>query len=372
MASTTIATFASDERVQQLVADVLEADTVTVDRRRSILRSLGRVRDWPESWRQPIGALLDDAPDEVQHDILQAITAAGSGSFQNEILQLARTAQGGLAAAAWRCLAETGVALPEEGFQKLIDLAANADSPLDRLASAQALSRTSLGLPQLSQLIDALPDLAVNERSILASKVRATLSEEDTELDDRFKRWEEQFSKRLDSKAKDESARRELSRLLGQLQPGDVKHGEAVFFSNRAACSACHTVAGKGGDTGPDLSKIGSLRRRPDLLEAIVYPDATIVNSYESYSVLLRDGRTKDGIIQRADSRWLILRDTQRKDAIIAQEEIELLRRMPHSVMPKGLHDHLSMDELSDLLAYLESLGKADEREASSFSSKNR
>ena len=128
-------------------------------------------------------------------------------------------------------------------------------------------------------------------------------------------------------------------------------------MSNRAACSACHTVNGTGGDTGPDLSRIGSIRRRPDLLEAILYPSSSIVNSYETYTVLTKDGRTEQGVIQRADSRWLVLRDAQRREITISREAIEELKRASHSIMPQGLDTNLNSDELSDLLAFLESLG---------------
>ena len=82
------------------------------------------------------------------------------------------------------------------------------------------------------------------------------------------------------------------------------------------------------------------------------------MNSYESYTVAMIDGRTAEGAIQRADSRWLVLRNSQRKDTTIARKDIEELQRSQLSIMPKGLHANLNMDELSDLLAYLESLGK--------------
>jgi putative heme-binding domain-containing protein len=82
------------------------------------------------------------------------------------------------------------------------------------------------------------------------------------------------------------------------------------------------------------------------------------VNIYESYTVVVTDGRTAEGVIQRADSRWLVLRNSQREDTTIAREDIEELQRSHLSIMPKGLHANLNMDELSDLLAYLESLGK--------------
>ena len=96
-----------------------------------------------------------------------------------------------------------------------------------------------------------------------------------------------------------------------------------------------------------------------DLLEAILYPNSSIVNGYETYSVETTDGRVVEGIIQRADARWLVLRDARRREITISRDAIEELRRARLSIMPKGLEANLSVDELSDLLAFLESLGNS-------------
>jgi putative heme-binding domain-containing protein len=192
---------------------------------------------------------------------------------------------------------------------------------------------------------------------MLTNKVRSLIGD-NPELGRRVDELTKRLSRASPSDLDDMAAKETLEEMLGRLQPGDAKHGEAVFNSKRAACSACHTVAGKGGDTGPDLSNIGGLRRRPDLLEAIIFPSSTIVNSYETYAVVMTDGRTAEGVIQRADSRWLVLRNSQREDTTIARDDIEQLQRSQLSIMPQGLHVNLNMNELSDLLAYLESLGK--------------
>lgn len=354
-ASTTIATFASDERVQKLVANTLDASSNP--RLPAVLDGIGRLRGWPDSWTQPLGRLLESGSDEARRSALQAIGTSGATQLHDELLRLAESSEGELATAIWSCLARTGAELPDEGVADLLKQTATAESPLDRLDSAKALSRANLKNPQLSQLIDGLPGLAANEQSILVSKIASTIGDEETELAVRFRDIERRMAGQADSQS-DAAMQETLTRLLGRLQPGDAKHGEAIFHSNRAACSACHTVAGKGGDTGPDLSSIGSIRRRPDLLEAIVYPGSTIVNSYESYTVLLTGGRTAEGVIQRTDARWLVLRNAQREDTTIARKDIEAIQRSKLSIMPEGLHANLNTDELSDLLAYLESLGK--------------
>ena len=254
-------------------------------------------------------------------------------------------------------MAATRASLPDAGLRDLVQQATNAESPLDRIDAAQSLSRATIGKLQLAELMNVLPELAANEQAVVASKIQSSIGD-DTALLRRWQELERQLNRQQAGGGDDGPDPKKLNQLLGSLVPGDAKHGEAIFYSKRAACSACHTVAGKGGDTGPDLSAIGTIRRRPDLLEAIVYPSSTIVNSYESYTVVLADGRTAEGVIQRTDSRWLVLRNTQREDAFIAREDIEDLQRSKVSVMPADLHANLSTEELSDLLAYLESLGR--------------
>ena len=45
------------------------------------------------------------------------------------------------------------------------------------------------------------------------------------------------------------------------------------FHSEKAACFTCHAIGYRGGDVGPDLTKVGQIRSERDLLEAIVYPE---------------------------------------------------------------------------------------------------
>ena len=344
--------FSSDERVQELVAKALDTKS---DRVGAVLKSIGRVRDWQEIWNEPIRGLLANATPEIKMATLQAIGSSGAKQFNTDLREFARNNNDQLAAAAWRSLAETGANLPDDGIGTLMQTTLEAESPLDRLAAAQALSRANIGRDQLRKfVIAALPRAAENEQAILIGKVRSLIGK-DPELNQRLEEVANRFQAESTA-GSDEAAQEKLKEVLSSLVPGDAKHGESVFYSKRAACSACHTVKGKGGDTGPDLSSIGSIRRRPDLLEAIMYPSSTIVNSYETYTAVLANGRTAEGIIQRADSRWLVLRNSQRQDTTIAREDIEELQRSALSVMPNGLHANLNLDELSDLLAYLESL----------------
>ena len=77
---------------------------------------------------------------------------------------------------------------------------------------------------------------------------------------------------------------------LRKLEPlltagGDVGHGRRIFYGEKVACSSCHTIGAEGGHVGPDLTGIGATRSGRDLLEAIVFPNASFVPGHEVYTV---------------------------------------------------------------------------------------
>lgn len=144
-----------------------------------------------------------------------------------------------------------------------------------------------------------------------------------------------------------------LDELLASLEEGDVRRGQAVFNSEKAACSTCHTIGYLGGKLGPDLTRIGEIRTERDLLEAIVYPSASFVRSYEPVVVTTRSGETYNGILRKDSPEEVILATATLEEISIARSEISDLRPGTVSVMPAGLEQQLSRQELFDLVAFL-------------------
>lgn len=138
------------------------------------------------------------------------------------------------------------------------------------------------------------------------------------------------------------------------LTRGDPKRGEALFFSDRAKCSACHAVGGKGGAVGPDLSAVGGKFDRPHLIESVTEPSRQIVEGYRATVLTLADGRTLTGIVKGESGGRLKLVDAEGKAHELAAAEIEARREAKTSLMPEGLWAGLSKDEFADLVAYLE------------------
>ncbi len=147
--------------------------------------------------------------------------------------------------------------------------------------------------------------------------------------------------------------RRRLEQLAAQLPPGDRRRGYAVFFSRKAACSTCHSIGYLGGNTGPDLTKVGEIRSERDLLEAIVYPSASFVRSFEPVTVLTDDGRIINGIVRDDTPSHLLLVVAADRTERVAKESIEAIKPGKTSIMPAGIDGQLSLQELADLVAFL-------------------
>jgi putative heme-binding domain-containing protein len=387
LAHAAILTFAGDVRVQQMIKRALASPATSDEVREELLVALGRLRPLPEAWIAPLNKLLKSQRDTWQLKVIACIAASGTTALNEQLGVLGRdpATSESVRLAAWLCLAEGGAALPREPFARLVQQVSAASDPLDRLTAARALARAALARDQLEQLVDLLPRMGSLELPALVEAIgRSSLIGQDPPLSLRFVRAldrstatsalaPDQLERILQSlpgqvqvqaeavrakvRASDQEIIQHLQHVMRTLSDGDVERGRGVFFSNRAACSACHAVEGSGGNIGPDLSHIGKIRARSDLLEAILFPSASIVNSFETYAVATTDGRIVQGILQRADNRWLALRDAQRNEIVISRDDVETLQRQSGSIMPQGLVDDLSSDQLADLLAYLESLG---------------
>jgi putative membrane-bound dehydrogenase-like protein len=155
----------------------------------------------------------------------------------------------------------------------------------------------------------------------------------------------------LDASFAEQKAR--LEKMLGILKEGDIRRGQAVFNSPKAACVSCHAIGYIGGKIGPDLTRIGQIRTERDLLEAIVFPSASFVRGYEPVVVTTRDGKLVNGLVKKDAADEVILTTAADKEERIARDNIEEMQPSQVSVMPAGLDQQLSMRDLADLVAFL-------------------
>lgn len=144
-----------------------------------------------------------------------------------------------------------------------------------------------------------------------------------------------------------------IDRLAAVVRAGSgvPKPGKQIFDQH---CARCHTLFGKGGKVGPDLTTF----RRDDLetmLLNIVNPSAEIREGYSTSIVAMTDGRVLSGVVVEADQNVVILRDGDGKELALARSEIDAIKPGANSIMPEGQLESLSDQQVRDLFAYLRS-----------------
>jgi putative heme-binding domain-containing protein len=149
----------------------------------------------------------------------------------------------------------------------------------------------------------------------------------------------------------------EQQRLVRLAQThGDPHRGEKIFRSS-IGCMQCHAIAGAGGNVAPDLATIGTTAQPDFLVEHLILPNKSIKDGYITLEVLTKDGDIFTGIRQRETGTDLVLRDATHDEIIIPKSAIKKQRPIG-TLMPVGLTDALTDNELADLVRFLSELGK--------------
>jgi putative heme-binding domain-containing protein len=141
--------------------------------------------------------------------------------------------------------------------------------------------------------------------------------------------------------------------------PGDTQKGAQVFARAEVGCVNCHRVNDKGVDLGPALSEIGAKLGKDGLYEAILDPSAGIAFGYEAWQIDLKSGDEAFGIIVSETADELVLKDAKAIATRIKKSDITKRQQSKTSLMPAGLQQTMSTQDLVDLVEYLSSLKKA-------------
>ena len=139
---------------------------------------------------------------------------------------------------------------------------------------------------------------------------------------------------------------------------GDAKRGAEVFSRETVGCAKCHVVNGQGVDFGPALSEIGSKLPKDALLESILDPSAGISFGFEAWSVETKAGEEVFGLIVSETGEDVSVKTVG--GAVTKLKKADLARRQQSklSIMPAGLQQTMTTQELADLLEYLTTLKK--------------
>ena len=130
---------------------------------------------------------------------------------------------------------------------------------------------------------------------------------------------------------------------------GDVERGRTVFEQN---CMTCHKVGGRGHDVGPNLATIQN--RTPEaLMIQILDPNREVLANYTQYLIVLNSGRVVSGLIASESPTSITLKRAENVQETILRQNIVDVVGSGKSLMPEGLEQKISTQQMGDLIAFL-------------------
>lgn len=135
---------------------------------------------------------------------------------------------------------------------------------------------------------------------------------------------------------------------------GNPKAGRELFMQQ--SCVACHTYRNGQNPKGPHLVDIGKRYSRAELIESILKPDAKIAQGFDSYSFVTKQGLIHSGFVVGESAEDIQLRQANGLSQVLVKNEIEERIKREESMMPKGIVNNLTAEQLADLIAFLEQL----------------
>ena len=274
----------------------------------------------------------------IRNRAIQALVAKRAKGVDAELLELISDTP--VAKAALRGLAE----FEHAGTAKTILLRYSKLEPGARQDALQTLaSRT----PWALQLVSALEKKEIPRSDVTAYTARQMFSLNNDELTARLKTaWGELRTSPAEKQQQITAFKKRFT--VDAIQKSDRSAGRALF---QKTCANCHTIFGAGGKIGPDIT--GSQRTNLDyLLQTLIDPSAAVNKDYQMQVIQTVDGRTITGLIVE-ESKTAITLQTVNEKLIIPADEIEARKLSPVSMMPDGLLQNLSSDQVRQLLAYL-------------------
>ncbi|GAB4135374.1 MAG: hypothetical protein Tsb009_01560 [Planctomycetaceae bacterium] len=150
-----------------------------------------------------------------------------------------------------------------------------------------------------------------------------------------------------------------LDELLSFVKP--LKHGRSFEVGENAFkvanCIACHRMGKLGQQFGPDLTKLDVNKKDAEhILRSLITPSEKIEEKYQSNSFVLDSGKVVTGmIVEETKDSFKIIENplAKSKPIIVPKDAIEFRKKLKKSIMPEGLANRLTREEILDLIAYV-------------------
>lgn len=135
---------------------------------------------------------------------------------------------------------------------------------------------------------------------------------------------------------------------------GDSVHGKRVFEKR---CAACHRLQGIGRSVGADLTALRD-RSLSALLTAILDPNRAVEAKFLTYTVVMNSGQVFSGMLASESGNSITLISTEGKEHILLRTDIDQLVASGRSLMPEGLEKDLSVQDVADVIAFVQTSGQ--------------
>jgi len=143
---------------------------------------------------------------------------------------------------------------------------------------------------------------------------------------------------------------------------GNALRGEQLYA--KLTCNKCHTVNPNEPLRGPYLPEVAKTYKRDQLTESILLPSKSLAQGFVTNIFLMEDGRVLSGFITQETPEKIVIRDNQANEIVLDTDQIEGQKKDTVSIMPAGLANDATVQELADLVTYLETLsGRAKKKE---------
>jgi putative heme-binding domain-containing protein len=142
----------------------------------------------------------------------------------------------------------------------------------------------------------------------------------------------------------------------------DLTNGENMYKA--VLCSSCHSLQGSGASIGPDLTQLTSRFSAKDIAEAIVFPDKTISDQYETIEITMNDGKTYWGRLINETKDTLIINENPlnpKQLSKVVKSNIGKREISKRSAMMPALLNRLNENEIMDLFSFLKSQARKSE-----------
>jgi putative membrane-bound dehydrogenase-like protein len=307
---------AGNEEAISMAAQRLKEGQGAEPERVALMDSIGSLRD---AARTPLLLdLLNDSPsDSIKSAALNALQKVNEPALAAELLQAYPRLTGGIQ----RQIASALTSRKEWA------------AALVQAVETGKLKKSDISLDQVGKLNQVASDSLKPRIEKIWGKVRNDTAQEKVNFENELKLL------------------LRPSGAAGRDAKGDLAKGRELF---NKTCAVCHKLFDTGNAVGPELTS-ADRKNLDSLLANIVNPSGYIRPEYAPYQVDTKDGQSIAGIMVESTPGSVTLLTAANQKLTVPRDQIEELKESNLSLMPEGLLESLSQDEITDLFAYLQS-----------------